>query len=47
MLNTQVDLLIQAMAALSTNTGLTWSQLIQQKPNDVQGVLAQYWAPQA
>ncbi len=47
LLNTQVDLLIQAMAALSINTGLTWSQLIQQQPNDVQAVLAQYWAPQA
>ena len=45
LLNTEVDLLIQAMAALSASTGLSWSQLIQQQPQDVQAILAQYWSP--
>jgi Ca2+-binding RTX toxin-like protein len=43
LLNTQVDQLIQAMAAFSHKTGLTWDQAIDQKPGDVQNILAANW----
>ncbi|MDO8706072.1 MAG: calcium-binding protein, partial [Sulfuricaulis sp.] len=46
LLNTQVDLLIQAMAQFSANNGgITWDQAIDQRPQDVQAVLAVYWQP--
>lgn len=40
LLSTQVDQLIQAMALFSQQTGLTWDQAIDQRPQDVQTVLA-------
>ncbi|MFZ1249085.1 MAG: calcium-binding protein [Candidatus Saccharimonadales bacterium] len=44
LLNTQVDQLIQAMATFSSqNNGMTWSQAIDQRPQDVQNVLSQFW----
>jgi len=43
LLNTQVDQLIQAMAAFSNQSGLTWDQAIDQRPQDVQTVLAASW----
>jgi Ca2+-binding RTX toxin-like protein len=43
LLNTQVDQLIQAMAAFSQQSGLTWDQAIDQRPQDVQTVLAASW----
>jgi Ca2+-binding RTX toxin-like protein len=43
LLNTQVDQLIQAMAAFSQQSGLTWDQAIDQRPQDVQNVLAASW----
>ncbi|HEV8530327.1 MAG TPA: calcium-binding protein [Methylomirabilota bacterium] len=43
LLSNQVDLLIQAMASYSDNTGLTWDQAIDQRPEDVQTVLVGYW----
>ncbi len=44
LLNTQVDQLIQAMATFSQqNGGLTWDQLIDQQPQQVQAVLAANW----
>ncbi|HEX7766453.1 MAG TPA: putative Ig domain-containing protein, partial [Nitrospira sp.] len=43
LLNTQVDQLIQAMAAFSSQSGLTWDQAIDQRPQDVQTVLAASW----
>lgn len=43
LLNTQVDQLIQAMASFSQQTGLTWDQAIDQRPQDVQTVLAANW----
>ncbi len=43
LLNTQVDQLIQAMAAFTQQTGLTWDQAIDQRPQDVQTVLAAGW----
>jgi|CXWL01.1.fsa_nt_gi Ca2+-binding RTX toxin-like protein len=43
MLNSQVDQLIQAMATFTTQSGLTWDQAIDQRPQDVQTVLAASW----
>jgi Ca2+-binding RTX toxin-like protein len=43
LLNTQVNQLIQAMAAFTQQTGLTWDQAIDQRPQDVQTVLAASW----
>jgi len=43
LLNTQVEQLIQAMATFSQQTGLTWDQAIDQRPQDVQTVLAANW----
>jgi len=43
LLNTQVNQLIQAMASFSQQTGLTWDQAIDQRPQDVQTVLAANW----
>jgi Ca2+-binding RTX toxin-like protein len=43
LLSTQVDQLIQAMAAFTRQTGLTWDQAIDQQPQDVQAVLAASW----
>lgn len=43
LLSTQVEQLIQAMASFSQQTGLTWDQAIDQRPQDVQAVLAGSW----
>ena len=43
LLNNQVDQLIQAMAGFSAQFGLTWEQGIEQRPEDVQAVLAGSW----
>jgi Ca2+-binding RTX toxin-like protein len=43
LINTQVDQLIQAMAAFSQQSGLTWDQAIDQRPQQVQTVLAASW----
>jgi hypothetical protein len=44
LLNTEVDQLIQAMATLSQqNNGMTWDQAIDQRPQDVQAILAANW----
>ncbi len=43
LLNTQVDQLIQAMATFTTQTGLSWDQAIDQRPQDVQTLLAASW----
>ncbi|MGB4069840.1 MAG: calcium-binding protein [Nitrospira sp.] len=43
LLSTQVNQLIQAMAAFSQQSGLTWEQAIDQRPQDVQTVLAASW----
>jgi Ca2+-binding RTX toxin-like protein len=40
LLSTQVDQLIQAMATFSQQIGLTWDQAIDQRPQDVETVLA-------
>ena len=43
LLSTQVDQLIQAMATFSKQNGLTWDQAIDQRPQDVQTILAASW----
>ncbi|HJU05549.1 MAG TPA: calcium-binding protein, partial [Nitrospiraceae bacterium] len=43
LLDSQVAQLIQAMATFSVETGLTWEQGIQQRPEDVQAILAANW----
>jgi Ca2+-binding RTX toxin-like protein len=43
LLSNQVELLIQAMASYTASTGLTWDQAIDQRPQDVETVLAGYW----
>ncbi len=43
----QVDRLIQAMAAFSVDTGLTWAEAIRERPEEVEAVLAQHWSPTA
>jgi len=43
LLDTQVDQLIQAMASFSSQTGLTWAQALQERPEDVQSILTAHW----
>ena len=43
LLNAQVNQLIQAMASFSQQTGLTWDQGIDQRPQQVQIILAASW----
>jgi Ca2+-binding RTX toxin-like protein len=43
LLSTKVDQLIQAMAGFTAQTGLTWDRAIDQRPQDVQTVLAASW----
>jgi hypothetical protein len=42
--NSQVELLIQAMATYSSNNnGISWMDAINNNPQDVQNILNQYW----
>jgi Ca2+-binding RTX toxin-like protein len=43
LLNTEVEQLIQAMASFTQQTGLTWDQGLEQRPQEVQTVLAASW----
>ncbi len=43
LVNTQVDQLIQAMAAFTQQSGLSWEDAVAQRPQDVQAVLAASW----
>lgn len=45
--NTQVEQLIQAMAGFTQDNGMSWSQAIQDKPQDVQDILSQFWVRQS
>ncbi|MDI6763620.1 MAG: calcium-binding protein, partial [Thermodesulfobacteriota bacterium] len=46
LVSSYVGQLIQAMAEFSAqNSGMTWNQLIENKPDQVQQILAQYWQP--
>jgi len=44
-LSSNVALLIQEMAGFSASTGMSWTQLIQNRPDDVQTILSHYWQP--
>ncbi|NLD47590.1 MAG: calcium-binding protein, partial [Clostridiaceae bacterium] len=44
--NNQVEQLIQAMAAFSTEKGMSWNQAIKDKPQEVQNILSQFWVHQ-
>ena len=45
LMNSQVDQLIQAMAAFSAETGLDWETALQQQPEQVETILATAWQP--
>jgi Ca2+-binding RTX toxin-like protein len=46
LISSYVGQLIQAMAEFSAqNSGMSWTQLIENRPQDVQMILAQYWQP--
>ena len=45
LLSAQVQQLIQDMATYTASTGLTWDQAIDQRPDEVQVVLAAHWQP--
>jgi len=45
LLSSQVQLLVQDMASFGTSTGLTWDQAIDQRPGDVELILAGRWQP--
>lgn len=40
---TDVGPLIQAMATFTADTGLSWDQAIERRPEDVEAILTQYW----
>jgi hypothetical protein len=41
----EVDRLIQDMASFSAKTGLTWEEALEERPEDVQTILAAHWQP--
>ena len=43
LVNTKVEQLLQAMAAFTQQSGMTWDQAIDRRPQDVQNVLAANW----
>ncbi|MFZ5989074.1 MAG: calcium-binding protein, partial [Bacillota bacterium] len=45
--NTQVEQLIQAMASFTQENGISWSQAIQERQEDVQNILSQFWVQQS
>jgi Ca2+-binding RTX toxin-like protein len=47
LMNTQVEQLIQAMAGFTAETGLNWSDATQQRPEDVETIVAAAWQPAA
>ncbi|MDD2362203.1 MAG: calcium-binding protein, partial [Oscillospiraceae bacterium] len=42
-LNTQIEQLIQEMAAFEQQNNISWSDAVEQCPNDVQSILSQFW----
>ncbi|HEX2925163.1 MAG TPA: calcium-binding protein, partial [Ruminiclostridium sp.] len=44
--NTQVEQLIQAMAGFCNDNGMNWNQAVQEKPQEVQNILTQFWTHQ-
>jgi len=45
--NTQLEQLIQAMAAFTQENGMSWNQAIQDRTQDVQNILSQFWVRQS
>jgi Ca2+-binding RTX toxin-like protein len=45
--NMQVEQLIQAMAGFCNDKGMTWSKAIEQRPQEVQDILSQFWVRQS
>jgi Ca2+-binding RTX toxin-like protein len=43
----RVDQMIQAMAGFSGETGLSWSDAVQQRPAEVEAILSAHWQPAA
>lgn len=41
--HTQIEQLIHAMSSFTTDTGMSWSQALRERPSDVQSIIAQYW----
>lgn len=44
LLASQVDGLVQAMATFSTNNNMSWSQGIQERPEEIKQILGMYWS---
>ncbi len=47
LMNTQVSQLIQAMASFTTSSGMSWEQAVEDKNQDAQNLLSQFWVKQA
>jgi Ca2+-binding RTX toxin-like protein len=45
LLSAQVEQLIQAMAGYSAQNGLSWDQAVDQRPQEVEAILAAHWQP--
>jgi hypothetical protein len=45
LLNSQVEQLIHAMSTFCADNSVSWNDAVQDRPQDVQAVLAQYWTP--
>ncbi len=45
--NTQVQLLIDAMASFTTENGISWNNAIKEKPNEVDSILTLFWTNQS
>jgi len=41
----RVDQLIQAMAAYTATTGLSWAAAAMERPAEVEAILAAHWQP--
>lgn len=47
LVSSRVDQMIQAMAGFSSETGLSWSDAVQQRPAEVEAILSAHWQPAA
>ena len=41
--HTQIESLIQAMASLQNDTGMTWEQALSEQPSQVRSIVQEYW----
>ncbi|PYG88397.1 Ca2+-binding RTX toxin-like protein [Ruminiclostridium sufflavum DSM 19573] len=44
--NSRIEQLIQAMAAFTAENGMSWNQAIEERPEEVQNILTQFWVHQ-